>query len=145
MTVFLLDVNVLIALADPMHVVHEAAHHWFAAEGRHGWATCPLTENGFVRVASHPSYPNRPGDASALLTILRDMCAGPGHAFWPDDVSLRDIVRPGAVLTHGQATDVYLLGLAVHHGGRLATFDRHLAATLVEGGPEALATVPAWK
>jgi uncharacterized protein len=82
MTVYLLDVNVLLALSDPMHVHHLATHHWFAAVGQFAWATCPLTENGFIRVASHPSYHNRPGDAMAVLAILRQFCAADGHRFW---------------------------------------------------------------
>lgn len=143
MTVYLLDVNVLLALSDPMHVHHDAAHAWFAATGRAAWATCPITENGFVRVASHPQYPNRPGDAQAALALLRQFCALDGHAFWPDDVSLRDVVSHMAAITHGQLTDVYLLALAARHGGKLATFDRRLAASAVPGGESALELVPA--
>ena len=74
MTTFLLDINVLLALSDPLHIQHEAAHQWFAQEGKKSWATCPLTENGFVRIASHPQYPNRPGDALMVLAILRKFC-----------------------------------------------------------------------
>jgi toxin-antitoxin system PIN domain toxin len=140
---YLLDVNVLLALSDPMHVHHETAHAWFAAVGRPAWATCPITENGFVRVASHPHYPNRPGDAQAVLAILRQFCALDGHAFWADDVSLRDAIGQAAAMTHGQVTDVYLLALAVRHGGKLATFDRRLAASSIPGGPAALALIPA--
>ncbi|MDO9124550.1 MAG: VapC toxin family PIN domain ribonuclease, partial [Deltaproteobacteria bacterium] len=62
MTTYLLDVNLLLALSDPMHIHHELAHRWFAEKGHQAWATCPLTENGFIRIASHPNYPNRPGD-----------------------------------------------------------------------------------
>jgi uncharacterized protein len=142
-TAYLLDVNVLLALSDPMHVHHDAAHRWFAGPGRSAWATCPITENGFVRVASHPSYPNRPGDAPAVLAILRQLCAVESHWFWSDDVSLRDVLRPGAVLTHTQITDVFLLGLAVHKGGRLATFDEHIPTATIQGGAKALELVPA--
>lgn len=143
MTVYLLDVNVLLALSDPMHVHHDAAHAWFAASGRAAWATCPITENGFVRVASHPQYPNRPGDAQAALAVLRQFCALDGHTFWPDDVSLRDVVGRAVGITHGQITDVYLLGLAARRGGKLATFDRRLAASAVRGGVDALEPIPA--
>jgi toxin-antitoxin system PIN domain toxin len=142
-TARLLDVNVLLALVDPAHVHHDAAHRWFAAQGRSAWATCPITENGFVRILSQPSYPNRPGDAAVALSILRELCASDGHQFWSDAVSLRDVVQPGAVITHGQVTDVFLLGLAVHHGGRLATFDARIATTVVRGGAAALEIVPA--
>jgi toxin-antitoxin system PIN domain toxin len=142
-TVYLLDVNVLLALSDPMHVHHDAAHHWFADRGRSSWATCPITENGFVRVASHPAYPNRPGDVPAVLAVLRQLCGLPGHRFWSDDVSLRELLGPGAVVTHGQVTDLFLLGLAVHHKGRLATLDGRIPTAAVRGGARALELIAA--
>ena len=141
MTVYLLDVNVLLALSDPMHVHHDAAHHWFSSVGSAEWATCPLTENGFVRISSHPKYPNRPGDGALVLGILRKLCTADGHRFWGEDISLRSIVQPGAIITHSQITDIFLLGLAVHKGGSLATFDRGIPAKVVEGGSEALAVI----
>jgi toxin-antitoxin system PIN domain toxin len=142
-TTFLLDVNLLLALSDPMHVHHEAAHRWYADWGNQSWATCPLTENGFVRVASHPSYPNRPGDVPAVLAILRQLCGSPGHEFWPDDVRLGDVLEPDAAITHTQVTDVYLVGLAVRRRGRLATLDRRIPVAAVRGGTDALELVPA--
>ena len=138
MTTYLLDLNVLLALSDPMHIHHDAAHRWFAARGRPAWATCPLTENGFVRIASHPSYPNRPGDVPAVLALLRQFCAAQGHHFWPADISIRDLLQPGMLITHAQVTDLFLLGLAVHKGGKLATFDQRISVTVVQGGSEAL-------
>lgn len=143
MTGHLLDVNVLLALADPMHLHHDAAHAWFGRHASEGWATCPITENAFVRIASHPEYPNRPGDAGAVIELLRRSCTRTGHLFWPDSISLRDAVAPDHALTHGQLTDVYLLALAVAHGGRLATFDRRIPAGAVVGGREALVVIPA--
>lgn len=143
MTHYLLDVNVLIALSDPMHIHHESAHRWFAREGRKAWATCPLTENAFVRIASHPSYPNRPGDAAAVLDILRRLCQASGHRFWPDDISIRDFLDPTTVITHNLITDTYLLGLAVHRKGKLATFDRRMPAEAVRGAHNALELIPA--
>ena len=138
MSTFLLDVNVLLALTDPMHVHHDPAHRWYAAKGRAAWATCPITENGFVRVASHPTYPNRPGDVPAVVAILREFCSDPGHSFWPDDISICDALRTDAAITHSQITDVYLLSLAIHTGGRLATFDRRISTAAVRGGARAL-------
>ncbi|MCZ7670055.1 MAG: VapC toxin family PIN domain ribonuclease [Chloroflexi bacterium] len=131
MTTYLLDVNVLLALSDPMHVHHDIAHNWFRNEGSYKWATCPITENGFVRVASHPSYPNRPGDAMFVLTLLRRFCASAGHEFWAEDVSIMNLITPNFALTHKQVTDVYLLGLAVSNGGKLATFDQRIPITAV--------------
>ncbi len=87
-----LDINLLLALTDPMHVHHEPAHHWFAEIGQHGWATCQLTENGFIRIASHPNYPNRPGDVAAVVSILRQLCEAAGHQFWPEDFSILMII-----------------------------------------------------
>jgi hypothetical protein len=142
-TDFLLDVNVLIALSDPMHIHHESAHRWFAKKGRQAWATCPLTENAFVRIACHPNYPNRPGDATVVLNILRRLCQAPGHQFWPDDISIRDFLDSTVVITHSLITDVYLVGLAVHRKGKLATFDRRIPAAAVRGGPGALELIPA--
>jgi len=138
MTAYLLDVNLLLALTDPMHVHHEGAHRWFGETGRQAWATSPITENGFVRVASHPNYPNRPGDAPVVLAILRQLCETEGHQFWSDDISIRDLLEPNFILTHSQITDVYLLGLAAHKGGKLATMDRHIPVTAVLGGSQAL-------
>ena len=138
MTTHLLDVNLLLALTDPMHVHHDIAHQWFTQTGRQSWSTCPITENGFVRIASHPNYPNRPGDVGAVAAILRRFCTLDGHQFWADDVSLRDLLVPGVALTYQHVTDLYLLGLAVHKHGKLATLDHRIPASAVEGGPEAL-------
>lgn len=125
-----------------MHIHHESAHRWFAGEGRKAWATCPLTENAFVRIASHPNYPNRPGDAQAVLAILRQLCQAPGHRFWPDDISMRDFLDPAAVITHSLITDIYLLGLAVHRKGKLATFDRRISEEAVRGARNAIEHLP---
>ncbi|MCA9865141.1 MAG: PIN domain-containing protein [Anaerolineales bacterium] len=143
MITYLLDVNLLLALSDPMHIHHEPAHQWFGATAHFSWATCPLTENGFVRIASHPNYPNRPGEVQAVLALLRQFCALEGHIFWPDDISLREIISTKAAMTHGQITDHYLLALAVRHGGKLATLDRRLSAGVVSGGKAAIEQLPA--
>jgi hypothetical protein len=138
MTTYLLDVNLLLALSDPMHIHHELVHRWFAEKGRQSWATCPLTENGFIRIASHPNYPNRPGDVTAVLDIFRQFCEAPGHHFWPEDISILQILEADAIITHVQITDVYLLGLAVHKRGKLATLDQRIPADAVRGGRKAL-------
>ena len=137
---FLLDVNVLVALIDPAHVGHDAAHHWFEDQGRHAWATCPLTENGVIRIVGHPKYPNTPGSPAAVAAMVAQLRTLPGHAFWSDDISLVGAghVDPARILTSGQVTDCYLLALAVAHDARLATFDRRLSVTAVRGGKAAL-------
>ncbi len=137
---FLLDVNVLIALIDPTHIHHDAAHRWFAAEGANAWATCPLTENGVVRIVGHPSYPNAPGAPCIVANVLAQFCQHSGHVFWPDDISLLDEtrLRCAALLSHKQITDSYLLALALAHGGKLATLDQRLSVTAVVNGEHAL-------
>jgi toxin-antitoxin system PIN domain toxin len=138
MTTYLLDVNLLLALSDPMHVHHDPAHRWFARTGYLSWATCPITENGFVRIASHPRYPNRPGSVVAVLSLLRQLCSLEGHQFWAADSSIQDMLPQDLVVSHNQLTDIYLLGLAVHNQGRLATLDQRIPASLLKMGVEAL-------
>ena len=135
----LLDVNLLVALFDPDHIHHEAAHDWFADNRAAGWATCPVTENGFVRVISHPQYGAASARPAEVVDRLRRFCAGAHHAFWPDAVSLRDdtLFRPAFIRGHRQLTDIYLLGLAVKRGGCLATLDRTIPLAAVAGAARA--------
>ena len=140
---FLLDVNVLIALIDPAHVAHEAAHAWFAAEGARSWATCPITENGVLRILGNPKYPNSPGSPAAVAPILGQMRGLPGHVFWSDQITLvdADLVDAEKITTPAQVTDVYLLALAVAKRGKLATFDQRLSVKAVRNGRSALALI----
>jgi toxin-antitoxin system PIN domain toxin len=135
MSTALLDVNVLVALHDPAHPNHEDAHRWFGRNRKRGWATCPITVNGCVRVLSNPAYPSVTATPAETASRLRVLCAGPGHEFWSDSVSLLDesLFRLQAIAGHRQITDIYLLGLAVRHGGRLATFDRSIPLKAVVG------------
>jgi toxin-antitoxin system PIN domain toxin len=139
-TVFLLDVNFLIALVDPAHVQHDQAHEWFARVGRKAFATCPLTENGLVRIVGHPKYPNSPGPPSVVLESLVAIRGLPGHEFWPDKISLADEQYFAGFLlsSHSRVTDSYLLALAHANGGRLATLDQRLVAEVVPDGRMAL-------
>ena len=140
----LLDVNVLIALVDGQHIHHDAAHDWFGSNAHHGWRTCPLTENGLVRIISHAKYPNGVTSPAFGLDLLRRLTALPGHGFWPDEVSLADpgLFDAARLLTSSQIADAYLLGLAVKNGGRLATFDRRLSGSPVRDGQRALMVLP---
>lgn len=140
MTVHLLDVNVLIALVDPAHVQHDAAHEWFARVGRKAFATCPLTENGLIRIIGHPRYPNSPGPPGVVIQSLAAIRSLAGHEFWPDHLSVADEKFFAAELlsSHSRVTDGYLLALAHANGGRLATMDQKLAAEVVPGGKTAL-------
>ena len=140
---YLLDVNVPTALSDPAHVQHEMAYDWFAHHGQSAWATCPLTQNGLLRIVGHVRYPNSPGTPAAVAGTLPSLCALPGHAFWPDDISLMDAryIDASRLLSSAQVTDSYLLALAVVHGGQLATFDRKLVVNAVSGGLKALCLI----
>jgi toxin-antitoxin system PIN domain toxin len=136
----LLDVNVLVALFDPSHLNHEDAHAWFGRNRRHGWATCPLTSNGCVRVLSHPSYPTVETTAE-MASRLRELTSARDHHFWVDSVAITDVslFRPEMIAGPRPITDVYLLGLAVHNKGALVTFDRSISTKAVIGAkPENL-------
>jgi toxin-antitoxin system PIN domain toxin len=142
----LLDVNVLVALLDPNHPGHDAAHAWFAVSEASGWASCALTEAGLIRVFSNPSYPGggvRPSVASELLRILQSRAS---HESWPVNVSLTDerTFDLGRIAGHRQLTDVLLLGLAVTRRARLATFDRAIPwRACRKAGVSSLIVIPA--
>jgi toxin-antitoxin system PIN domain toxin len=133
--VALLDVNVLVALFDPDHVHHDLAHDWFADHRSHGWATCPITQTGLVRVVTNPAYRSDPPRPAVVIDQLRTFCKSGEHHFWAADVSLIDDATfdLGAVHGHRQLTDLYLVGLAKKMGGALATFDRTITRTAVKG------------
>ena len=137
-TTWLLDVNVLLALLDPIHLHHAAAHAWFAIAGR-SWASCNLTQNGAMRIMSHPRYGNAVATTTLAAELLAELCGQPGHVWWPADLSLLDspLVDRSRLLSPGQVTDTWLLALAVQHGGRLATFDKRLVTSAVKGGEAA--------
>jgi hypothetical protein len=123
----LLDVNLLLALSDPEHIHHSQALGWWKEQSGDGWASCPVTQNGFVRVLSGSRYP-RPRSLADALELLRGLIALPSHAFWPDDVSLADpqAFDYSGLLGPNQITDAYLLALAVKNNGRLVTLDRSI-------------------
>jgi toxin-antitoxin system PIN domain toxin len=130
----LLDVNVLIALLDPDHTLHEPAMEWFAKHGKSGWASCPITQNGCIRIMANPGYPNAL-PVEAVTRRLADACDSTVHQFWPDDISLCDprCANPARILTSSQLTDLYLLALAVAHKGRFVTFDKGIALDAIPG------------
>ena len=140
----LLDVNVLVALAWPNHVHHGVIRAWFKRQSPSGWATCPLTESGFVRVSSNPAVPHAvaPAEALALLDLLRDL---EGHVFWDDDISLVSsphVDRP-RIASHRQVTDAHLVAIARRHGGCLATLDRRLRPLARGANDPAILLIPA--
>lgn len=130
----LFDVNVLVALFDPHHASHASAIHWFDQHGAAGWASCPITQNGCVRVMSQPGYSNLM-PVAVVAERLREATAHDAHQFWADDISLLDVKKIHVTHVHGpkQLTDVYLLALAVERGGRLVTFDQGISLAAVIG------------
>lgn len=138
MSVSLLDVNVLVALFDPDHIHHEPSHAWLAEHRTEGWATCPLTENGLVRILASAAYRGEPVPAARVVERLSAFRRSGHHSFWPDEISLCDAARfaAGLPVASRQLTDVYLLGLAVSRNGRLVTFDRSIPVAAVADASE---------
>lgn len=134
MSGYLLDVNLLIALAWPQHVHHATAHGWFAELGRAPWATCPLTELAFVRISSNTKIIPEAVSPREALAMLTKIVALPGHQFWSDDIPSTSAAtfRSLALVGHRQVTDAYLLALAQHRRGKLATLDGGVAELIKE-------------
>ena len=128
----LLDVNVLIALLDVDHSSHRRASAWLMAHSEDGWASCPITQNGCLRIMAHPGYPGA-FPVNALAQRLGEATQNPLHEFWPDEVSVLDETTIDTSRVHGprQITDVYLLALAARNGGRFVTFDRGISMAAV--------------
>jgi len=137
---FLLDINVLIALLWPEHEFHVRAQRWFGKNASQGWATCAMTQSGFVRIVSSPAFSRRAVSVRDALAVLRANLRHPAHHFWKEDIGIAEAfahVRESRV-GHRQVTDAYLLGLAIHNKGILATLDRGINSLLPEGrGAEA--------
>jgi toxin-antitoxin system PIN domain toxin len=133
----LLDVNVLIALHDSDHALHERAAQWFDTNARFGWASCPLTQNGCLRIMNQPGY-GQPQPLSVLVAMLCKSVNTEFHAFWNDDISILDPSRFRHSHMHSprQLTDLYLLALAVKNGGRFVTFDLRIPSSVVAGAQD---------
>jgi len=145
--IWLFDVNVLIAIADPSHVFHPAIHRWLSGCADQTWASCPMTENGMARILSQPAYAGGArAPAQAIATLRRMKQASPWkHVFWSDDLSItdEDAIRSERIAGPKQITDVYLAAMAQRRGGRLVTFDSGVAWQAVRGGSRELIEVPA--
>ncbi len=125
MSPYLLDSNVLIALAWPPHVHHNLAQGWFARRRSSGFRTCPLTQLAFVRISSNPTLTPRAVSPGQALSLLDRITGLPEHGFWPNDLALKEALQAHQpILGHRQFSDAYLLALAATHGGLLATLDR---------------------
>jgi uncharacterized protein len=130
----LFDISILLALLDQDHIHHERARSWWASQRHHGWASCPLSQNGFIRIISQKAY-TRPKPIGEAFGMMQHAITRPDHQFWPDDLSLLDttLIDHSRVLSPRHLTDVYLLALAVKHGGRLVTLDTGIAHTAARG------------
>jgi len=135
MAALLLDTNVLVALFSADHSHHIAAQKWFREHEKKGWATCPFTQAGLVRLLTNPSVARTTVSAGEAIAVLEENIETAHHEFWPDDIPLVKAISPLIPRIHGhrQITDAYLLGMAMHRKGKLATFDRSIAALLPEG------------
>ena len=141
--VALLDVNVLVALFQPEHVHHDLAHDWFAEHRQDGWATCPVTEAGVVRLLANPRFHAGGVPVSTVVEKLRRLQSDRAHEWWPANISLADpkLFQLPAIRGHRQVTDVYLAGLAHSRGGRLVTFDGAVLWSAVAGAKPSLVEV----
>lgn len=130
----LLDVNILIALLDAGHVHHRLVSDWLGKHIAGGWSSCPITQNGCIRILSQPAYPNAV-PAAQVAQRLAEAVAHPSHEFWADEVSLLqpDVIHWNEVFSARHVTDAYLLALAVRRGGRFVTLDRSIPIEAVEG------------
>lgn len=140
----LLDVNVLIALAWPNHVHHEAARAWFDKRSPHGWATCPFTEAGFVRVSCSQSAAGRTVTPLDAIDVLENLTRLGTHVFWPVDRPIMQLPESVAARVQGyrQITDAILLMTAMQRGGQLATLDSGMEDLLAEGDRSSLCVIP---
>src|SRR5438045_42816 len=124
MAIHLLDVNVLVALAWPRHEHYDAAHNWFRTISSQGWATCPMTQCGFVRLSSNPKILRVTVSPASAIEVLRRMTSQPEHVFWPDDVPIHSPHFANKRLQgYRQVTDAYLIAICIERGGVFATFD----------------------
>ena len=142
MTANLFDVNFLIALAWPNHMNHGMAVRWFKTYEKQKFATCPITETGFVRISMNPLVVGEAADAATAIKVLSGYRTLPGHVFWADELSASEALSAFPGLSgHRQVTDAYLLALAARNGGRLVTFDRGMAELAGAGFTASLVVV----
>lgn len=143
---WLLDVNALIALLSPDHLHHERMHLWFATHSSKGWATCPITENGAIRIMSQDALGAGRLQPSEVIAALRATSESQAehHRFWTDEISLTDptLFRVEYIRSPKLVTDAYLLGLAARHNAKLVSFDRTLPWQAIVNGTARLVETP---
>jgi uncharacterized protein len=135
----LLDMNALLALLIENHEFHRTVAAWFARNEKSGWSTCPVTQQGFVRIVSNPAYMRpSPKIGAAIQLLAKTLEASAHHRFWADELSVPELNGSvlGRLSGHQQLTDAYLLSLAIHRQGRLVTFDKRVLQLAPDGSPE---------
>jgi hypothetical protein len=143
-SIALLDVNALLALLWENHVCHARMARWFAGNENRGWATCPITEQGFVRIVCNPAYMKpAPGIRSAIDLLQKTTETSNNHQFWANDLPLSALSSSMRHRLQGpkQITDAYLLAMAMHRNGTLVTFDYRMETLAPEGSVEREALV----
>jgi hypothetical protein len=135
---YLLDASALIPLLWPAHDAHALVQRWFAGHGSQGWATCPFTQAAFVRLTSNPAFSRDAMAPQEALRVLEANLEHPAHQFWPDDIPFAEAARilRQPLTGHQQITDAYLVGLAIHNRGKLATMDRGIVQLAPPGSVE---------
>ncbi len=137
--VWLLDVNVLLAWLWPAHETHKAASSWMHNHRQEQWATCPVTELGFLRIVTTRSFsPHAPAWSEAVAILRKHTQDSPRHYFWPDSLTSAELNTSlgERIKSPNQITDAYLLALAMHHDGRMVTFDYRMETLAPEGSVE---------
>lgn len=140
----LLDINILTALLWPAHEHHNVAHAWFVDRAEAPWATCSLTQLGFVRIVSNPAFSRDALSSVEAVALLAENLAHPSHEFWTDGLQVPGAVKGMEARLQGykQLTDAYLLAVAHRRKGVLATFDRGLRTLAGDALSRSLELVP---
>lgn len=138
----LFDVNVLIAMSWPDHPFHRITSAWIQVNRSRGWATCPITEAGFVRVSSQTAA-DRARSLGDAFALLQKSCSAPDHVFWPNANSVTQLLPEirARLIGHKQVTDAILLDLAIRNGGRFVTLDQRVRQLLPAGSEHQSAIV----
>jgi len=133
--VFLLDANVLVALAWPEHTAHDQVGRWFDKWAKDGWATCPFTQSALLRILTNPAFSANALSIQNAVSVLETNVNRPGHQFWAATISMVEAMSRvrGRLTGHRQITDAYLVALAMHHSGKLATLDRGIGSLAPKG------------
>lgn len=141
---FLPDINTVLALLDQSHIHHHDAHRWLEKKSSAGFLICPHVENGVIRIASQPRYPNCFGTTAATRTALIRFVAEMGMERCRIDASLLDdkIMLEPSLLTPSAVADIYLLAVAATNGAKLATFDKRIQPAAIQGGETAIELIP---